>query len=585
MNDIQRLFDIPQYQLAHYPLEKCLVQKENGKWVGISTQEYINKANMMSEALLKLGIQRGDMIGMISNNRTEWNIVDIAISQIGAINVPIYPTISEQDYKYIFNNAGIKYCFISSKEILTKATNIKHEVPSLIDIFTFDKIEGAKHWTELLNTANGERIDEINTIKSSIKSSDLATLIYTSGTTGSPKGVMLSHGNIVSNVKGSYPRLPVKPGGKSLSFLPVCHVYERMLLYLYTYTGVSIHFAESLETIGDNLREVQPDVFTAVPRLLEKIYDKIIAKGEALTGIKRALFFWSLNVAEDYKEKDNSAFYMIKLSIARKLIFSKWKEAVGGRVKAIASGSASLQTRLAKVFNAAEIPIMEGYGLTETSPVISVNEIKNDGMRFGSVGKPIDFMDVRIEADGEIVVKGPNVMMGYYNLTEKTKETFTDDGYFKTGDIGEFRDDFLYITDRKKEMFKTSGGKYIAPQVMENKYKESRFIEQIMVVGENKKLPAALIVPSFTFLKDYCLRKDIKYNSIDDIIKNERIINRISEEIDLYNQKFGKWEQVKKFELLNNEWTVENGELTPTLKLKRRIIKDKYQKEIDKIYC
>ena len=585
MNDIERLFDIPEYQLAHYPLDKCLVQKENGKWVGISTQEYINKANMMSEALLKLGIQRGDKIGMISNNRTEWSIVDIAILQIGAINVPIYPTISEQDYKYIFNDAGIKYCFISSEDILTKATNIKHEVPSLIEIFTFDKIANAKHWTELLNTANGENMDEINAIKASIKSSDLATLIYTSGTTGNPKGVMLSHENLLSNVKGSYPRLPVEPGGKSLSFLPICHVYERMLLYLYTYTGVSIHFAESLETIGDNLKEVQPDVFTAVPRLLEKIYDKIIAKGEALTGIKRALFFWSLSVAEDYKEKDNSAFYMIKLSIARKLIFSKWKEAVGGRIKTIASGSASLQTRLARVFNAAEIPIMEGYGLTETSPVISVNEIKNDGMRFGSVGKPIEFMDVRIEEDGEIVVKGPNVMIGYYNLPEKTKETFTDDGYFRTGDIGEFRNDFLYITDRKKEMFKTSGGKYIAPQVMENKYKESRFIEQIMVVGENKKLPAALIVPSFTFLKDYCLRKGIKYNSIDDIIKNERIINRIAKEIDLYSQKFGKWEQVKKFELLNHEWTVENGELTPTLKLKRRIIKDKYQKEIDKIYC
>ena len=585
MNDIQRLFDIPEYQLAHYPLEKCLVQKENGKWVGISTQEYINKANMMSEALLKLGIQRGDKIGMISNNRTEWNIVDLAILQIGAINVPIYPTISQQDYKYIFNDAGIKYCFISSEDILTKAANIKHEVPSLIDIFTFDKIANAKHWTQLLNTANGEKTDEINTIKASIKSSDLATLIYTSGTTGNPKGVMLSHENLVSNVKGSYPRLPVEPGGKSLSFLPICHVYERMLLYLYTYTGVSIHFAESLETIGDNLKEVQPDVFTAVPRLLEKIYDKIIAKGEALTGIKRALFFWSLSVAEDYKEKDNSDFYMIKLWISRKLIFSKWKEAVGGRVKAIASGSASLQTRLARVFNAAEIPIMEGYGLTETSPVISVNEIKNDGMRFGSVGKPIDFMDVRIEEDGEIVVKGPNVMLGYYNLPEKTKETFTDDGYFRTGDIGEFRNDFLYITDRKKEMFKTSGGKYIAPQVMENKYKESRFIEQIMVVGENQKLPAALIVPSFTFLKNYCLIKDIKYNSIDDIIQNERIINRIAKEIDLYNQKFGKWEQVKKFELLNHEWTVENGELTATLKLKRRIIKDKYQKEIDKIYC
>ena len=585
MNDIQRLFDIPEYQLAHYPLEKCLVQKENGKWVGISTQEYINKANMMSEALLKLGIQRGDKIGMISNNRTEWNIVDLAILQIGAINVPIYPTISQQDYKYIFNDAGIKYCFISSEDILTKAANIKHEVPSLIDIFTFDKIANAKHWTQLLNTANGEKTDEINTIKASIKSSDLATLIYTSGTTGNPKGVMLSHENLVSNVKGSYPRLPVEPGGKSLSFLPICHVYERMLLYLYTYTGVSIHFAESLETIGDNLKEVQPDVFTAVPRLLEKIYDKIIAKGEALTGIKRALFFWSLSVAEDYKEKDNSDFYMIKLWISRKLIFSKWKEAVGGRVKAIASGSASLQTRLARVFNAAEIPIMEGYGLTETSPVISVNEIKNDGMRFGSVGKPIDFMDVRIEEDGEIVVKGPNVMLGYYNLPEKTKETFTDDGYFRTGDIGEFRNDFLYITDRKKEMFKTSGGKYIAPQVIENKYKESRFIEQIMVVGENQKLPAALIVPSFTFLKNYCLIKDIKYNSIDDIIQNERIINRIAKEIDLYNQKFGKWEQVKKFELLNHEWTVENGELTATLKLKRRIIKDKYQKEIDKIYC
>ena len=397
MNDIKRLFDIPYYQLKHYPLEKCLVQKENGKWVSLSTQEYIDKANKISEALLNLGIQKGDKIGMISNNRTEWNIVDIAILQIGAINVPIYPTISEQDYKYIFNDSGIKYCFISSEDILIKANNIKNEVPSLIDIYTFDKIDDAKHWSVLLDSAKGDKLNEIEDIKATIKSSDLATLIYTSGTTGKPKGVMISHENLVSNVKGSHPRLPVEPGGKSLSFLPICHVYERMLLYLYTYTGVSIHFAESLETIGDNLKEVKPEVFTAVPRLLEKIYDKIIAKGEDLSGVKKALFFWALSVAEEYQEKDNSAFYMLKLSIARKLIFSKWKEAVGGNVKAIASGSASLQTRLARIFNAADIPIMEGYGLTETSPVISVNEVKNDGMRFGSVGKPIDLVEVRIE--------------------------------------------------------------------------------------------------------------------------------------------------------------------------------------------
>lgn len=585
MENVKRLFDIPYFQLKSYPKDDCLVNKTNGKWEPTSTEDYINQFNALSRGLIKLGVQPGDKIGLISNNRTEWNITDMAIQQVGAIGVPIYPTISKEDYEYIFNNAELSYCFVSDEELYQKVKDIQPRVLSLKEIYTYENVKGATHWSSLKLEPEQALDDEIDKRKSAIQPDDMVTMIYTSGTTGKPKGVMLSHNNLLSNAKASKTRLPVSSDAKSLSFLPVCHVYERMLLYLYQLTGVSIYFAESLDTIGDNLKEVQPDVFTAVPRLLEKVFDKIIAKGEELSGIKKKLFFWAVSLGEEYDIHGKSGWYKFKLRIARKLIFSKWQEALGGNTKAVASGSAALSPRLARIFLAAGIPIMEGYGLTETSPVVSVNCEDNDGVRIGSVGRPLDGVDVKIAEDGEILVKGPNVMLGYYKLPDKTKEVLEDDGWFHTGDIGEIKDGFLRITDRKKEIFKTSGGKYIAPQVMENKFKESRFIEQIMVIGEGEKMPAALIVPSFEFVKEWAKRKNIVgVDNNESLIQNDQVIQRIQEEVDRYNQNFGHWEMVKRFELLPQEWSVETEELTPTLKLKRRVIRDKYAEQYEKIY-
>jgi long-chain acyl-CoA synthetase len=585
-HDVKRLFDIPYYQLNHFPKEDCLVNKENGVWTKTSTQEFINKANLMSRGLIHLGIQPGDKIAMISNNRTEWNITDIGVLQTGAIDVPVYPTITEEDYQYIFNHAEIKICFVSSKELYDKVANIQKNIPTLQHIFTYDKIEGAQHWTKVLEYAEQVNQEEVEKRKANVKEDDLATLIYTSGTTGKPKGVMLSHKNIVSNSVASTERLPVDEKAKALSFLPVCHVYERMIHYLYMLNGVSIYFAESLETIGDNLREVKPNVFTAVPRLLEKVYDKIVAKGADLTGVKKKLFFWALDLGLRYElNGKNGFFYEFQLKIARKLIFSKWQEALGGNVEVVASGSAALQPRLARVFHAAGIPIMEGYGLTETSPVVAVNCADNDGVRFGTVGRKLKGVEIKIAEDGEILVKGPNLMIGYYKEEEKTKEVIDAAGWFHTGDIGCFEEgDYLKITDRKKEIFKTSGGKYIAPQQMENKFKESRFIEQLIVIGEFKNHPAAIVVPAFPFLKEWCERKGISAKTNKEMVENAAVLERFQREIEELNQSFAKWEQVKKFELVDHDWTVDGGQLTPTMKLRRKIIMEKYKDLVEKIY-
>ncbi len=588
LKDVSRLFDVLYYQKENYPQKDALVAKINGEWIPTSTEEYLEKANNTSKGLLKLGIKQGDKIAMISNNRPEWCMMDIGIAQIGAINVPIYPTISEADYKYIFNHAEVKLCFVSDEELLQKVTHIKNEVPTLEGVYTFNEIKGAQHWSEVTELGKSGNQEDVEKLKSEVKAEDLATIIYTSGTTGVPKGVMLSHQNIVVNSLSSMERLPVDSTAKSLSFLPVCHIYERMLLYLYMVTGVSIYFAESMETIGDNLREVKPQVFSAVPRLLEKVYDKIVAKGSDLTGIKKTLFFWALELGQKFEPYGaNGGWYEFQLKIARKLIFSKWKEALGGEVLAVASGSAALQPRLARVFLAAGIPVMEGYGLTETSPVISVNEDLNRGTMIGTVGRIISNVEVKIADDGEILTKGPCVMMGYYKNQELTDQVIDKDGYFHTGDIGKFvgpKNDFLKITDRKKEIFKTSGGKYIAPQIMENKFKESRFIEQIMVVGEGKKHPAALIVPAFEFLQDWCKIKGYQCGSNQEMIENEKVISRIQQEVDEYNKAFGSWEQIKKFELIDHVWGIDTGELTPTLKLKRKAILAKYEHLMTKIY-
>ncbi|MBP6091419.1 MAG: long-chain fatty acid--CoA ligase [Crocinitomicaceae bacterium] len=586
MNAIKRLFDIPYFQLANYPSKDMFVTKENGSWNGLSTEKFLNEVMLYSKGLLGLGIEKGDTIALVSNNRFEWNIMDIAIQQIGAIVVPLYPTISESDYNYILNDASIKACIVSSEELATKIKHIESTVPSLKHLFTFDKVAGFEHWSNILQTTENSSEEAVNELMQSVKSEDLATIIYTSGTTGNPKGVMLSHANIISTVLSCVDPIPVENGSKVLSFLPICHIYERMLHYLYMYLGCSIHFAESMDTIGDNIREVKPEVFSAVPRLIEKVYDKIIAKGEELKGIKRSLFFWAVNVGEEFDFIGKSRFYKLKLAIARKLIFSKWQLALGGNVNAIASGSAALQPRLARMFHAAGIPILEGYGLTETSPVVSVNCFKK-GIRIGAVGALVENVQVKIAEDGEILVKGPNVMMGYYNLPEETAAVFDEEGWFKTGDIGEFTEGkFLKITDRKKEIFKTSGGKYIVPQAMENKFKESRFIEQIMVIGEGQKYPAALVIPNFAFLKEWAIRKKMDFSkySNEELIKIPTVIERFNKEIKLYNQGFGNWEQVKKIALLPSEFTIESGEITPTLKLKRKKILENNQEKYDQIY-
>ncbi|GAA4961376.1 AMP-dependent synthetase/ligase [Algibacter aquimarinus] len=587
MNKITRLFDFPYYQLEKFNLEKAFTTKYNGEWQSISSKEYVEKINAVSRGLLRLGVKPNDKIAVISStNRTEWNILDIGVLQTGAQNVPIYPTICAEDYEYILNHSESIYCFVSDKEVLEKLNAIK-ENTKLKGIYTFDDISGENNWKAILKLGEDDsNQNEVESRKTSVKEEDLATLIYTSGTTGKPKGVMLSHSNLVSNVLDSEKRVPFSKGkSKALSFLPVCHVFERMILYLYQYCGVEIYFAESIEKMSDNLKEVKPTVMTAVPRLYEKVYDKIIAKGADLSGIKKLLFFWAVNLGLKFEPYGkNGWWYETQLKLARKLIFSKWQEGLGGNLELMVSGSAALQQRLTRVFAAAGLPIMEGYGLTETSPVISVNDMRNGGFKVGTVGRIIDNVEIKIAEDGEILCKGPNVMMGYYKDPEKTAEVMTDN-YFHTGDIGEIDSDgFLKITDRKKEMFKTSGGKYVAPALLENQFKQSRFIEQIMVIGEGEKMPAALVQLNFEFVKEWAKRHDIDYQSNEKIITNSNLIERIQEEIDDANSNFGKWEQIKMFEITPDIWSIDAGHLTPTMKMRRKVIKEIYSNLIEKIY-
>lgn len=590
MTAITRLFDFPYHQLKRNNIPNSLVTKHDGQWVSTSTQEYIDKANTISRALLRLGVEKNDKIAIIStNNRTEWHIMDIGILQVGAQNVPIYPTISEDDYEYILNHSEAKYCFVSDDEVMRKINLIKHKVPNIIEVYSFNTLSDCKNWSELLALGKDESNQTtVEDRKKNVKSEELATIIYTSGTTGKPKGVMLSHNNIVSNVLDSANRIPFDEGKSiALSFLPICHIYERMVTYIYQYYSVSIYFGESIEKIGENVKEVRPTVMTGVPRLTEKVYEKIVAKGSELSGIKRKLFFWAITVGEKYEPYGaNGWWYELQLKIARKLIFSKWKEGLGGRLDLIVNGSAAMQHRLLRIFAAAEIYIMEGYGLTETSPVISVNDLRNNGFRIGTVGHVINNVEVKIAADGEILCKGPNVMMGYYKDAQLTAEAIVD-GYFHTGDIGEIDNEgFLKITDRKKEMFKTSGGKYIAPQLLENAMKQSRFIEQIMVIGEGEKMPAAFIQPNFAFIKEWAVIHKIDIGTTTaEISKNPQVIERIQQEVETINEKFGHWEKIKRFELTPDVWSIEGGHLTPTLKLKRKVVKELYKDLYQKIYA
>jgi long-chain acyl-CoA synthetase len=586
---ITRIFDFAYYQLETYNLSKSLVSKTTGQWEATSSREFVERANMASRGLLKLGVKAGDRIALISTtNRTEWNIMDMAILQIGAINVPIYPTISEEDYKYIFNHAEVKYCFLSDEELFAKANAVKPQVKSLKGIYSFEAVTGCDLWEDIFTLGSDPELQEkVDTLKDKVKPSDLATIIYTSGTTGVPKGVMLSHSNIVSNVLDSIPRLPIVKGQSTvLSFLPVCHVFERMLHYLYIYSGITIHYAESIEKIADNVKEVKPNFMSVVPRLLEKIYDSIIAKGAELPGIKRRLFFWAVEVGLKYEPYGrNGWWYEKQLALANKLIFSKWREALGGNLTTMVSGSAALQPRLTRIFAAAGMQVMEGYGLTETSPVVSVNMYANNLFKVGTVGKAIDNVEIKIAEDGEILIKGPNVMQGYYKDPEKTAEVMTGD-YFHTGDKGELdKDGFLRITGRKKEIFKTSGGKYIAPTLLENQMKQSRFIEQILVIGEGQKMPAAIVQPNFDFVREWARRHDVTLGeTIEEIAGNKEVHDRIMEEIEEGNSYFGKWETIKRIEIAPEVWSVDNDLLTPTFKPKREVILKRYKHLYDKIY-
>ena len=587
MNAPTRLFDILDNQVKTLPVKRALNTKYNGKWVSTSSEEFLEQSNQISRGLLQLGLSKGDKVAIISsNNRTEWCIVDIGVLQIGGIDVPIYPTITAEDYAYIINHSESKYCFVSDQEVFDKIKSIRKECPNLKEVYSFDEIKGCKHWTEVLKLGrDAAHQPKVIAIKESVLPQDLATIIYTSGTTGTPKGVMLSHNNIVSNVFAAQKRLPLECGkAVALSFLPLCHIYERMLMYLYQITSTEVYFAESLETIGENLNEVNPDVMTAVPRLLEKLFDKIYGKGQMLTGVKKKLFNWAVDVGLTYEPyKKNGLAYSLKLSIARALIFKKWKAALGGNLKLIASGSAALQPRLARVFTAAGLTVVEGYGLTETSPVISVNDMRNRKFRIGSVGKVVEHVKVKIAEDGEILCKGPNVMMGYYKNPELTDEVIIN-GYFHTGDIGHLDEDgFLKITDRKKEMFKTSGGKYVAPQVIENVIKQSTLIEQVMVVGENQKFPSALIQLNFEAVNEWMGNKE-NPKTAKQLIKNQKVNDQIKNDIESANANFAQWEKVKKFKLTEDVWSIDSGHLTPTMKLKRKIIAEKYSSLIKEIY-
>ena len=584
---VTRLFDILPRYAEKFNKPDALAAKESGQWVKYSTQDFIDNVNWLSYGLLALGIPKNDKIAIIANNRPEWNFADYAIQQIAAVSVPIYPTISENDLKFILNDAEIRLIFVSSKELYVRVKAVADTIGSVKFIYTFNKIEGAKHWSELKELGK-KNINEgvLKSLKDSVKANDLLTILYTSGTTGTPKGVMLSHNNLLSNSMASQNLAPFQSNWKALSFLPLNHVYERMLNTLYIYLGVSVYYAESLDTIADNLKEVKPQIFATVPRLLEKVYDKIVSKGNELTGIKKKLFFWALDLGLKYELNGaNGWWYEFQLKIANKLIFNKWREALGGNVIAAISGGAALQSRLARVFNAAQIKVLEGYGLTETSPVIAVNNFLPGGMKFGTVGPVIEDVQVKIAEDGEILVKGPNIMLGYYKRPDATAEAIDKDGWFHTGDIGEFVDGrYLKITDRKKEIFKTSGGKYIAPLMIENKLKESPFIEQVMVIGDGQKFASALIVPSFAYIKDLYSKNGKNYISNEEAIKDTDVINKVKEGIENVNKTLAQYETIKKFELLPREWSIEKGEMTPKLSLKRKIIFETNKSLVEKIY-
>lgn len=582
MTDYTRLFDILPYQESKYSKQDCLSYKYSGTWRNYSTSEVNQTINQLSQAFLAYGIKKDDKVALISSNRPEWNFIDNGMLQAGAINIPVYPTISEKDYKYIFNDAQIRIVFVENQELYNKIANIKSEIPSLEKIYSIEKLNDCEDWQAFMELGKDTPFSEVKAVADTIKGEDLATIIYTSGTTGNPKGVMLSHDNIISNIKSVKSIFPIDNKHKALSFLPLCHIFERTVSYAYMVLGVSIYYAESIEKLGDNLKEVKPHFFSTVPRLLEKVYDKIIGKGMELTGLKKQLFFWAHDsIALQYHEEYKKG---LKHKIADKLIFSKWREALGGNVIGIVTGAAALQAKLAKVFSAAGIEIREGYGQTETSPVISVNRFDQGQYKFGTTGMVIPGVEVKIDDNGEILVKGPNVMMGYYKNPEETAKT-VQDGWLHTGDVGTMVDGkFLKITDRIKALFKTSGGKYVAPAVIEEKMKESRYIGEILVVGENRKFVSALVLPATEILQDWAKHKGIAFTDDKDLLNKAEVKALFEREINKFNKEFGKVEQIKKFELISDVWSIDTGELTPTMKIKRKIVQQQYCDLIEEMY-
>jgi long-chain acyl-CoA synthetase len=594
MNEESRIFDFLYYQLQKFPQPDMLAGKVNGSYQPISTEEVAKMVNDLSAGILRLGmsghnmdVENQDKIAIISKNRPEWLILDLACQQTGAVLCPIYPTTNINELEFIFNDATIKYVFVTGNDILEKVNNIRDRVPSLLGVYSFDEMEGVDHWKKITAGLTKDDHEKVDAYKNIIRAEHCATIIYTSGTTGKPKGVMLSHRNLVSNVLNSVKSFPFRENttARALSFLPLNHIFERMVSYIYINSGISLYYAESMETIGENLKEVKPTLFTTVPRLLEKVYERIMSKGAELTGAKRKLFYWAVELAEKYDNLDKgSLLYRMQLALANKLIFSKWREALGGNIECIITGGAACQVRLLRIFNAAQIPIYEGYGPTENSPVISVNCQFEGGMKIGTVGIVIQGQEVKLEPDGEICVKGPSVMMGYYKQPELTAETVID-GWLHTGDIGVFENGkYLKITDRKKELFKTSGGKYVAPQPIENKMKESPFVEQIIIVGAEQKFVGALIVPSLPNLKEWMRQNSIPFTTVQEAINNPHVLALYRELIEAFNKFFNHVEQIKKFELLPNEWSVDTGEMTPKLSLKRKIIMEKYKDAVERIY-
>lgn len=588
--EVTRLFDIPaRYaQLCPGKTDALAGRDEKGGWRTYTTEEYVNNSNYISYGLMKLGVKKGDKIASITPNRPEWNFLDMGIQQIGAVHIPIYPTISDSDYAYILDHAEVTYVFVAGEELLGRIRHIVASIPSIKGIYTFRQIADVPHLDELMELGKkNQKPEALQAIKDAIHPDEMVTIIYTSGTTGTPKGVILTHNNILSNVMGVRDIPPFGPEHRALSFLPICHIYERTLNYTFLYKGISMYYLGNMALIGDSIREIHPHVFSAVPRLLEKVYDKIIAKGRALTGIKKSIFFWANNVALafDFDKAKRNPIYGLQLKIANKLVLSKWKAALGNNLDIVVSGGAALQPRLARVFWSLGVRVIEGYGLTETSPVVAVGNFEPGGLKFGTVGPPLKNVTVKIAEDGEILVKGPNVMVGYYKDPELTAEVIDEDGWFHTGDIGRIEPEGqLRITDRKKMIFKTSFGKYIAPQVIENKFKESAFIDQLMVIGENQKFAGALIVPDFAHLKSWCQIKEIPYTTNAEMLAMPRIRKRFEKEVKFYNESFGDWERIVKFELIDHDWTVEGGHLSATLKVRRGHLTEVYAEQINKIF-